>query len=80
MTQNTTFDYIPPIERLCVLALLREKMKEQGRLLWYSQHGVYADDKAVTSLFDGIVTGKGRDYHMFYRDFDLDDIHNMLNL
>lgn len=68
-----------PIERYCVLALCREKMKEGGRLLWYTQHGAYSESGAVTKLYDGLVTGKGRNYNMFYRDFSRKEIHDMLN-
>jgi len=72
-------DIMPvPIERLCVLALCREKMKEGGRLLWYTQHGAYSEKDAVALLFDGLVTGKGRNYNMFYRDFTRKEIHDML--
>jgi hypothetical protein len=72
-------DIMPvPIERLCVLALCREQMKEKGRLLWYTQHGAYSEKDAVALLFDGLVTGKGRDYNMFYRDFTRKEIHDML--
>lgn len=67
-----------PIERMCLLALCREKMKENGRLLWYTQHGTYSYSDAVAILYDGIVTGKGREYHMFYRDFSREEIHAML--
>jgi hypothetical protein len=67
------------IERLCVLALCREKMVENGRLLWYTQHGAYNEDDAVAKLHDGLVTGKGREYNMFYRDFSRKEIHEMLN-
>jgi len=72
-------DIMPvPIERLCVLALCREQMKENGRLLWYTQHGTYLKEDAVALLFDGLVTGKGRDFNMFYRDFTKKEIHDML--
>ncbi len=72
-------DVMPvPIERLCVLALCREKMKENGRLLWYTQHGAYSKEDAVALLFDGLVTGKGRKFNMFYRDFTRKEIHDML--
>lgn len=72
-------DIMPvPIERLCVLALCREQMKEGGRLLWYTQHGAYSKENAVALLYDGLVTGKGRKYHMFYRDFTRKEIHDML--
>lgn len=72
-------DIMPvPIERLCVLALCREKMSENGRLLWYTQHGAYSESDAVTKLLDGLVTGKGREYHMFYRDFTRKEIYDML--
>jgi 2-polyprenyl-3-methyl-5-hydroxy-6-metoxy-1,4-benzoquinol methylase len=67
-----------PIERMCVLALCREKMKENGRLLWYTQHGTYSHSVPVAQLYDGIVTGKGRKYNMFYRDFSREEICNML--
>jgi hypothetical protein len=53
-------------------------MKEKGRLLWYTQHGAYSEKDAVALLFDGLVTGKGRDYNMFYRDFTRKEIHDML--
>jgi hypothetical protein len=68
-----------PIERYYVLTLCRQKMKENGRLLWYTQHGVYSEENAVTKLFDGLVTGKGRKYNMFYRDFSRKEIHDMLS-
>lgn len=72
-------DIMPvPIERLCVLALCREKMKEGGRLLWYTQHGTYSENDAVAKLYDGLVTGKGRGFNMFYRDFTRKEIHDML--
>lgn len=67
-----------PLERLCVLALCREKMKKGGKLLWYTQHGAYSKSDSVAKLFDGLVTGKGRNYHMFYRDFSRDEIHELL--
>lgn len=67
------------IERLCVLALCREKIVENGRLLWYTQHGAYNESDAVAKLNDGLVTGKGREYNMFYRDFSKKEIHEMLN-
>lgn len=66
------------MERLLVLALCREKMKENGRLFWYTQHGGYSKEAAVAELLDGLVTGKGREYHMFYRDFTKKEIHTML--
>jgi len=67
-----------PLERYCVLALCREKISKNGRLLWYTQHGTYSEKDAVTLLFDGLVTGKGRNFHMFYRDFTRKEIHDML--
>ncbi|HEA46598.1 MAG TPA: class I SAM-dependent methyltransferase [Candidatus Pacearchaeota archaeon] len=67
-----------PIERLCALALCRQKMKEGGRLLWYTQHGTYSEANTVGTIYDGFVTGKGREYHMFYRDFSRKQIHDML--
>lgn len=67
-----------PIERMCVLALCRDRMAENGRLLWYTQHGAYSESEAVALLYDGLVTGKGRTYNMFYRDFSRTEIHEML--
>ena len=67
-----------PLERLSVLALCREKIADNGRLLWYTQHGAYSEENAVAMLNDGMVTGKGRTYHMFYRDFSRKEIHEML--
>jgi hypothetical protein len=67
-----------PIERYCVLALCREKIRENGRLLWYTQHGAYSAESSVAKLLDGLVTGKGREYMMFYRDFSRREIHDML--
>ncbi len=40
-----------PIERHCVLTLCREKIKENGRLLWYTQHGAYSADKSSINTF-----------------------------
>lgn len=67
-----------PQERYFVLTLSRAKMKPNGRLLWYTQHGAYSASTAVGRLTDGLVTGKGRKYHMFYRDFSRKEIHGML--
>jgi len=67
-----------PIERLCVLTLCRQKIKEGGRLLWYTQHGTYSDENTLGEIYDGYVTGKGREYNMFYRDFSRKQIHDML--
>ncbi len=67
-----------PIERLCALVLIRERMNEDGRLLWYTQHGGYKKSDAVANLLDGMVTGQGRKYHMFYRDFTTKEIHDLL--
>jgi hypothetical protein len=67
-----------PIERFCVLYLCRKKIKENGRLLWYTQHGMYSERDAVGVIYDGLVTGKGREYNMFYRDFSRKEIHEML--
>jgi hypothetical protein len=68
-----------PIERYNVLALCRKKIKEGGRLLWYTQHGMYSAKDAVAPLYDGLITGKGREYKMFYRDFTRKEIYDMLN-
>ena len=67
-----------PKERLCVLALCRKKIKLGGKLLWYTQHGAYSKDKALGLLNDGFVTGKGRQYNMFYRDFSRKEIYDIL--
>jgi hypothetical protein len=86
---NDTFDVVllvnvinimpVSIERYHVLALCRKKLKDGGQLLWYTQHGMYSEKDAVAKLYDGLVTGKGREYHMFYRDFTRKEIHDMLN-
>jgi hypothetical protein len=68
-----------PEERSLALTLCREKMHDGARLLWYTQHGKYSADDAVAQLNDGLVTGKGREFHMFYRDFTRKEIHGMLN-
>ena len=67
-----------PIERQCVLSLCRERVRNNGRLLWYTQHGAYSPKDAVAPLYDGLVTGRGREYKMFYRDFNRKEIHEML--
>jgi hypothetical protein len=67
-----------PIERLCILVLCKSKMKKNGRLLWYTQHGTYSDYDAIARVADGIVTGKRQEYKMFYRDFTRKEIHEML--
>jgi len=66
-------------ERLLVLELCRNRIKENGKFLWYTQHGAYDYDKAVCRLNDGIATGKGREFKMFYRDFSRKEIHELLN-
>jgi hypothetical protein len=58
-----------PIERYYVLTLSREKMKEDGRLLWYTQHGNYSVEDAVGKLGDGMVTGKADSITCFIEIF-----------
>ena len=53
-----------PLERLCVSYLCKEKLKKNGKLFWYTQHGTYDYSDAVAELNDGIVTGKGRKFHI----------------
>lgn len=67
------------LERLAALALFREKIIDNGRLLWYTQHGAYCKETNLVKVCDGIATGKGREYMMFYRDFSRKEIHDMLN-
>jgi len=67
-----------PIERFVLLKRCREVLKESGILLWYTQHGTYDPKQAFGRLNDGLITGKGRKYHMFYRDFPRSEIFNML--
>jgi hypothetical protein len=66
-------------ERLLVLELCRKRIKNNGRFLWYTQHGAYDYNKAVCRLFDGIVTGSGRKYQMFYKDYAKNEIIELLN-
>jgi hypothetical protein len=65
-------------ERFLVLELCRKKMKENGRLLWYTQHGAYDSTNTIMKFYDGFLTGKRREFHMFYRDFSRKEIHEML--
>jgi hypothetical protein len=67
-----------PIERYAVLTLCRQKIKNDGKLLWYTQHSMYSKTDSVADLNDGIVTGKGRKFNMFYRDFSREEIHSMV--
>ncbi len=66
-----------PMERYCVLSLCRKKIKRDGRLLWYTQHG-YAPEP-VAYLNDGKVIGKGRkNYHQFYTEGNNEEINDRL--
>jgi len=67
-----------PNERFILLKRCRELLKENGILLWYTQHGTYDPKQAFGLLNDGLITGKGRKYHMFYRDFSRSEIFRML--
>lgn len=67
-----------PIERFVLLKRCRELLKENGILLWYTQHGAYDPKQAFGRLNDGLITGKGRKYHMFYRDFSKSEIFRIL--
>lgn len=68
-----------PMERYALLKRCREIMTKNGILLWYTQHGTYDPRQAFGKLNDGLITGKGRKYHMFYRDFSREEIFSMLN-
>ncbi len=67
-----------PIERFILLEQCRKVLKENGILLWYTQHGAYDPKQAFGRLNDGLITGKGRKYHMFYRDFSRAEIFRIL--
>ncbi|GAF91690.1 unnamed protein product, partial [marine sediment metagenome] len=54
-------------------------MSKEGRLLWYTQKGMYNFEDAYARLNDGIVTGKRRkEYHMFYTEWKREEINDML--
>lgn len=67
------------LERYYVLMFCREKMKKGGKLLWYTQHGVYSGENSFAKLYGGYVMGKGRKYNTYYTDFTRDQIHEMLS-
>jgi hypothetical protein len=58
-----------PAERSLVLKYCRQKLKENGLILWYSQttQSFYNDKNTV--LGDGIVLHEGDKYKTFYKDY-----------
>ncbi len=70
-----------PDERLALLSLAREKMKDDGLLLWYNWRDISAHaDKYTekTSINDGFFKGEGRDVKTFHGEWDRPHVFEML--
>jgi hypothetical protein len=69
-----------PSERLLVLQYCREKLKDEGLVLWYSQHKDHDYIKRCTEdvkLGDGYYINKNKRFQTFYRDFEPHEIDAM---
>jgi len=63
-----------PSERLLVLKYCREKLKQNGLILWFSQttQSFYSDK--TNELGDGLFLNKDDRYKTFYKDFKVSEI------
>jgi len=63
-----------PSERLLVLKYCREKLNDDGLILWFSQttQSFYSDK--TNALGDGITLNMDDRYKTFYKDFKVDEI------
>ena len=69
-----------PSERLLAIKYCRTKLKENGEILWYTQHKDPYYQKACTEnnmLGDGYYLGEKKPYQTFYRDFEPQEIDEM---
>jgi Methyltransferase domain len=69
-----------PSERWMVLLYLHKCIKDDGMILWYSQHGDRDQRSRCTDdniLGDGWFIGKPRKYKTFYTEYNTDEINHM---
>ncbi|MGE3398154.1 MAG: class I SAM-dependent methyltransferase [Candidatus Nitrosocosmicus sp.] len=69
-----------PSERFLVIQYCREKLKENGYVLWYSIHRDQYNLKKSTPdvrMGDGYYFNKTRAYQTFYRDYDYHEIDSL---
>ena len=70
-----------PNERLALLAITREKMKDDGLLLWYNWRDISSHPEKytkTTSLNDGFFKGEGREVKTFHGEWDRPQVIEML--
>jgi 2-polyprenyl-3-methyl-5-hydroxy-6-metoxy-1,4-benzoquinol methylase len=70
-----------PSERWMVLLYLHKCIKDDGMILWYSQHGDHDQKNRCTNeniLGDGWFIGQTRKYKTFYKEYNVEEINNML--
>jgi hypothetical protein len=73
-----------PAERFLMLQFCLEKLKPEGRLFWYSQHrepdyaigGARCNDQ--TRCGDGFFIGGNKYEKTFFREFDIDEVDEMM--
>ena len=68
-----------PSERDYALKLCRQKMKKEGALLIYSQRYHYDEPDIVGRAFDGVVKGRGKEIHTFYKYFYGKELEEMMD-
>ena len=69
-----------PLERFAMLSLCREKIKDNGMLLWHQWRGIaVGQDKysEENEFIDGYLMGQGPN-HTFYVEHNKDESHEML--
>ena len=70
-----------PLERLILLALCREKLKENGLLLWYNWRDISSNPEKyteATKINDGYFKGKGRKYKTFHGEWNKEHVFEIL--
>lgn len=66
-----------PSERLLVLQYIRTKLKDRGRVLWYTIHrdqSMIQRCRPDQQIGDGFYMNASRRYQTFYRDFEMYEI------
>jgi hypothetical protein len=68
-----------PKERKLVLQYLKNKLSDDGLLLWMSRYGQLDDASKSNRISDGIYRWKEREHKTFYREFTTEETHDMLD-
>jgi len=66
-----------PKERRQVLTFIKNKLADDGCVLWMSRYGQIDDKTKSNSIADGMYRNKEREHKTFYREFTTEETHEL---